>query len=768
MVVPVNGETKNHPLRRGDKGDFTVTGQGVFQRPLFLEEKKHEEVEMKSEIPLNTPQYSTVEKKGYSKPLPAALATSNYWVPIIDPNSTVKNILAGTIIYSPDYRYSDRLFLGNFTLTDRLPDFNQLEEANKYFNQNRMKTLFPSSEKTLFKWKTSLPANRDAGNTVFVRQRWNIETSQVFIGNINLESALHALEIARLMKNYLVQNNLVSVDYEVPIIYYTPKDLDYHLKPFTVLDYRLSVLKAGKIYSDKTLRTEKYAEKKYQFLLHLTTQQIKEALFELIPLDNNPNVFETLAERLLYSGYISILEGLADKLECSLKSLIDLHCSIVGKKTSPLGWYHLLRCGYDLEAAELLKSQPNINFKELDKDKNSIMVLAIENNDFDLFEKIGTVVTQKKGLRDFKYDIINTAVTYNQSKYLEKLESELAELPKLKELPTTKIVAKGNLAMIQALNNADKMEKTAIEVAFEQKRFYAVIFLIEKNPRLLQQKIGPEKETPLFLAIKANHLELIEYMIRKGAYVDETRYDNHSSLTFTYKNVDSGKSPKTEMINLLLTQPDHQNSLSYALKNNVKELQELIFERHPNLIETVFEGKTAFAWAAERRDAPMVDFLLSKGAIAKTILPAANAINATPHLRPKNELTLRFLLENGLKLSALNSAIKPSPNAKALFIELLDYINTRRREKPFKTSFLSINFGKSQDDKLDASIQLKDVILGLVPVEHLANYKESLNTGRLEDLFKKLVQAFTTFELHDFKEGCTTRARRVFTNLTPS
>lgn len=79
----------------------------------------------------------------------------------------------------------------------------------------------------------------------------------------------------------------------------------------------------------------------------------------------------------------------------------------------------------------------------------------------------------------------------------------------------------------------------------------------------------------------------------------------------------------------------------------------------------------------------------------------------------------------------------------------------------------SLNFGYSQTDKLDASIELKDVILGRVTSESLERYKGPLNMGRLNTIFTKLIQSFTNTGLQGYKEQCTSKALLVMGSLVP-
>lgn len=577
MIVPVNGATKKHRLRFGDKADFTVLGNGIFRRkPKEVKEETKSGLESKeNDFPVKQPQYTPQQKAGFSKAQSASLGTRDYSPPVFGfgQGGAHRDVLAGTLL--EDFLFSHRLYIYDGGTVCRPTDFYSYEAAKAYFEGKKNTVLFSSSPQDLesFKEAISDPENKEKYNEALMRQRWNTgvsaekypgtaqtgnneqivheekiftpaagpvgqgeacsagaagwninRTSKIFIGNDTVDSKLQAVEYARVVKKYLVEKHLVDQNHVVPIVYYTPHDLSLHFKPYLPIDHISSTHEAWDIFSNYKMKNEKYSSGKYQFLFALSSKVIEQELQKIYTSNesNDIKIEETLLDRLLRTGYIHILTALADKLNLTLGDLLSKF-SKTHETDSPFAWYHLVRTRHYQEAEALLQKQKNIFFNKVNAKSESILLLAAKTNDLTLLNQ----VIAKKVDPNIQNATGETALSY--AAWYNNLSSvnALLECPDINPIlaesngdtPFHCATNKGNPAMKQVFAKAGVTNAQLLHIAVQKGRLERVKASIENNPLLLEQT-DADGRTPLCLAVTNGHVSIAEYLLTKGAKVD--------------------------------------------------------------------------------------------------------------------------------------------------------------------------------------------------------------------------------------------------------
>src|SRR3990167_14556 len=371
MVTPPNIK---YPLRKGPKKEFTVTGIDVFRR-----------VQIENDIdnvPLKKPHYTPAEKADFSKSQSASLGMPDHFSAVFGQNTDRGDVLIGVFLERKDFLLSDRNYIYDGGTVNRPYDFTSLAAAKAYFKKNKGTILFSAAEEDLFKKTIKDPKNKEKHNEIMARQRWNTDgTSKIFIASDTLESRLQAQEYARLLKQRLLKKDN---SYRVPIIFYCPKQPELHFKNYTDTEQELDRLEASSIYSDKQSREDKYKNKRYQFLLALSSSQIEMALQE--EYEGKPFVWKLLSE-----GYVHILESLADRLGRPLEKLITFDKKPLHKTVVTWAWYNLNRKNYEKIADDFFNHQGGIDVDTVDKNGNTLLILAVQSDEKKIIPKLRTM-----------------------------------------------------------------------------------------------------------------------------------------------------------------------------------------------------------------------------------------------------------------------------------------------------------------------------------------------------------------------------------------
>lgn len=280
------------PKRFGPKGNFTVTGEGIFSR-----NKEHS-----ASYPLKTPQYTADEKSGFTKPQSASMGLVNFYP---RPFGFVQrqDVLAGVILDKKDVLPTNRLFIYDGGTVSRPYEFNSEKKAKKYA-EKKQTVLFSVSRMDAF--KKAIFANQTKHNEPLVRLRWNCDgSSMCFIGSDNLESRLIAKQYAMTLLKKLTAASRCDVNYEIPVCFYIPDDSELNFRRYTDQEYLMDCLEAEAIYNSESLQQEKFSEKRFEFLLGLPTEKLKKILFQTraynlllsILKEGNIHLFKFLQER---------------------------------------------------------------------------------------------------------------------------------------------------------------------------------------------------------------------------------------------------------------------------------------------------------------------------------------------------------------------------------------------------------------------------------------------------------------------------------------
>lgn len=626
MVAIEEGFSKSSPLLKGEK----------------IEEKTEVEVDAEGKvIPLKKPQYSEEEKRGFSKAMPASLGTLNYW-PHVFIFSTGASMASAGVIFeiqsaSPkkNILFSQRCYLYDGGTVGRLYDFFEYRKAKNYFDANKGHVLFSSNEEdfALFKDAISEPKNRNGYNEVLVRQRWTIDQDcKIFIGNRSVESVFQALEYARLFKKYLIENQLADESYVVPILFYTPNDLAFHFKPYTILTHSFYKQDALLILDDKKLRMEKYHRNEYQFLFAFKKEEIERALREMVVFRNNPKHKETLMDRLLHTGYIHIISSLADRLNFSMAEMVENFSKISAKTTSPFAWYNLLRTGNHEAAEILLQRQKKINFNECDSNGNGILHFAVKMSDHTVVGKI-----LKKGADpNLKDDFGKTALFYATSCDNIKILRVLLQCKKIKlniesngKTAVDNAVLSGNLVAVKMLIKKDAKtarRKKTLYLAAEHGHTKIVQYLIEHGADVNGKW---NEETALVPAIKNGHSDIIRFLLKNGACTDsEIHEDNHTIKKNALRLAIEAN--QIESVRALLDHETEQNTKPIGKTESIRALHVAASRGHLKIVEALLveygievdiayyddgnAGETALIKAVKNNRPKIVEFLLQKGA----------------------------------------------------------------------------------------------------------------------------------------------------------
>ncbi len=271
-------------LRMGSKKKFTVTGKGVFKRA----EK--------------SPQYSTEKKVGYSQPQSTSYGTRTQPAPLCRRQGKAVGVLFP--LKQENVLLTNRLMLFNGGTVRRSYDFDNQNDAHRYYQKRKDSTLFSCGQFDQF--ESAVSNTRDfKPSEVMARLKWTMEC-KIIIGADDLESRLIAQDRARTLKARLKEQASelgASWDdaYEVPIIFYMPYD-DKHGNEYTKLMQEQDRSSAKDIASSKEQRQSKYKNKNFEFLLGLDEGKIRKVLSE----DGN------LALQILNIGYVHIVGSLLE------------------------------------------------------------------------------------------------------------------------------------------------------------------------------------------------------------------------------------------------------------------------------------------------------------------------------------------------------------------------------------------------------------------------------------------------------------------------
>lgn len=325
MVAPPH---KKHPLRRGRKLDFTVTGAGIFQRKGA---QRHPAITMKA------PQYTEEEKQGFSKTQSASLGWDDHH-PNVFGFHLRRDKLVGVLIESENFLLTDRLFLYDTGTLLRPFDAHLVNNAIKYSQEKCNKTLFDRANVNGF--KAAVLTRKDKQyNEAMVRVRWGQDgTSKFFIAGDTLEARILVQDDVRIKKQYLVKNSLMDAGQTIPTCYYLPDNPDLHLREYTEAEQQMDRLQAQQVCLSSL--NQLLDERRYGILLALPPEMILPIVFAGVN-DKKLNVMLTI----LSQGYIHIFTSLLERiLENKQAALQTLAAQLQLEVHHELFWNILFHC----------------------------------------------------------------------------------------------------------------------------------------------------------------------------------------------------------------------------------------------------------------------------------------------------------------------------------------------------------------------------------------------------------------------------------------
>ncbi len=493
------------PLRSGTKKAFTVTGQGVFQRPNDKASNKH------PTAPLKTPQYTEQQKQGFSKAQSASLATPDHACRVFGFDTSRESILVGALFDETDVLFTDRNYIYDGGTVNRPYDFNTLEAAADYHESKQPYTLF--SKENLADFIVEIKKKKDQYNEVLVRLRWgNQNRSKIFIASDTLSSRLQAQEYARLLKKRLVEQGEVDETYTVPIVYYIPES-PLHFKTYSPLEQSMDTIEANHIHRTPEERNAAYNAGHFQFLLALPRDAIKNALQE-------PHNGQPLLWTILEQGLGHIVQSLAEKLDRSFEEILfefDLRTATAPQQVL----YHLIAQDHDAIALKMIQ-QPSFAIRqltcvELGQDNNDTLAhLAVRKKKRDILDSLF-----KKGAR------VNQATCDEHDSFLGKTTRKLAPVHTAAEIGDIESIIRLR-AHGANLNQKTQTGDTPLSYAIMYEQIEFVQYLIKHGVSIHQK--NSHGETAIFDAVRTGNADLVTLLIANGAVLTEPNPNSQTPL----------------------------------------------------------------------------------------------------------------------------------------------------------------------------------------------------------------------------------------------
>jgi hypothetical protein len=244
-------------LRIGPHKKYTVFGHGVFERS-------------QKPSPYNLSPADLNEKKKKTS-LPQATSLISRRQRIFG-HANRRNKLVG-YIFKPPKNLINRIFFMDMGTVNRPYEFNDLKEAEAYFNR-RVNSTRPTMFKTLSDLKKYIANDSRFHNEVLARLKWNINTSCVAIFSDTFEARCIAqfyakLTYQRLVSQYRDLNRQLPQDYQVPIVFYLPEQQVDNWQIYSVEQQSNDKIKAEEIFADETKIKQAFEQNNFEFLLLL-------------------------------------------------------------------------------------------------------------------------------------------------------------------------------------------------------------------------------------------------------------------------------------------------------------------------------------------------------------------------------------------------------------------------------------------------------------------------------------------------------------------
>lgn len=302
-----------HALRTIDKKKYIVNGAGVL-----LREAKQ-------------PQYTAKEKQGFTSKQSVSIGTPSFHTPVFNFGNAYQHLTGMLFTDMNNVLLSNYLGLHDSGTTGRLNEFDDKNEAEMFAIRAKYRMFskdhYPELKKAIEDPKTY----QDSGpvyNESLVRLHFSADGScKLFIARDTLESRLIVQSQAKILKKRLLQMNMCSDDFEVPICYYMPDEPSLHLRVYTKEEQELDAGLAQQYLSNPTIKTIKDETLDYMLMFGLTKEQFthdfnNQKLFEMMGM--SPFLYRSFEEM----GYVSkdnledIFEEMMQLVKDNLKDLM--------------------------------------------------------------------------------------------------------------------------------------------------------------------------------------------------------------------------------------------------------------------------------------------------------------------------------------------------------------------------------------------------------------------------------------------------------------
>lgn len=638
---------EKYPLRLGDQRHFTVTGLGVFKRKCF------DPLDSNDRLPIKKQQLTKKQKIGFSNHQSATLGLKSH-SPEVFRFSTQNDCVIGVLYDEKHVLFSDRLFLKDIGTVLRSYEFTYAVDALAFYRDHKNKILYSSAQLEEFKQAIKDPLNTYRYNEVMVRLPSNNENAKVFIGNDTLSSRIWAQDLARRIKNNLLEKNLCTKDYVVPILFYTPNSPHLHFKEYDARQQEINNLIAQSRL--KLIKIYPLYVQEYFYLLAGSREQILTILND-----------EEIILSMLYEGSLNLLQSLnqivgGDQVYQMLSNII----ATTDQLTHVAYGLFYAYCQTHKEILSIILD--NITLNEILVEDNikifeDLFLLTIKKQDAVFFE----ILLEKRPEILERVDIsflqivLYTACFYRQIKIIELLFKKLASIyvPELIDKSGSLIVA----AECGHVNIVDLLIKHGANISISSNNVV----------------------TPLMIAAQAGEVEILEILLNYGANTITTFEKNQAlylainsgqgsaALILLEANADvnyqiNGESPlaaavltgNANLVKLILeygasidkvSEPDGNTCIHDAVFINNKEILHSILiaeqQQKANIINRINKGgKTALLMAIERGSLEICKMLLmSKADVSKV---GDNGLSPlTCAIMHNNADIVKLLIENG-------------------------------------------------------------------------------------------------------------------------
>lgn len=513
MITP---PFKKFPLRTGKKRDFTVTGEGVFQRPTASNKASKT-----SPAPVKKPQFKAEVKQGFSKFQPATLGMPDFYPLVFGGFDKRNNKSVGVLLDVKDVLFSDRLYTYDGGTVGRPYDFDDFFSADLYFKNKSGNVLFSQAKLDEFKKQIKDKNNAGKYNEVLARLRWNLDgTSKVFINSDTLEARLLAIEYARIIKAHLKQQGLCRDDYIVPICFYMPNSPSLNFKEYTRIEQGMDKIEAARVYASDP--HTHYQNNDYEFLLALPPKKLAFAFEkQVIEILNQgyTHIFQSIIEiapqipwrdilktKQTYIG-ILIIHNVITNEEDELGAFL-LPLFLTAYKTNPTTNDNIVRLaflaaekGLEKCLAEFTRNSLPIN-TENDENENIVLVAA----------NYGHMGVADNLLKQYRLDIDKTFFRAAQKGYKELLEMMLLR----------------HRTRININKSYDGLTPLMIAVKYGHTDIVAAL-LLEKD---IKCNLTDKNSDSAFMhAIKYHQMDIIKVMLTcRHIDVNQQNYDDETVL----------------------------------------------------------------------------------------------------------------------------------------------------------------------------------------------------------------------------------------------